>query len=165
MEWCGVVFYHDERELSLVVHGDDFTFCGEAEDLKWIEGLMRMWFEIKVRAILGKNPGDDKEVVILNRTVRWTQEGIEYQADPKHRRKLLEYFGMDESSNVLKHNGIEDRREEEWDEEELGKGEAKEFRGLAARVNCLSLDCPDLPYPYTLVSTETANLGNLNSDN
>ena len=25
---CGVVFYHEGRDLSLAVHGDDFTFCG-----------------------------------------------------------------------------------------------------------------------------------------
>ena len=24
---CGVVFYHPERDLSLVVHGDDFHFA------------------------------------------------------------------------------------------------------------------------------------------
>ena len=50
---CGVVFYHPTRDLSCVVHGDDFTFCGEDGDLDWIEGLMAKWFEIKVRARLG----------------------------------------------------------------------------------------------------------------
>ena len=35
-ESCGVVFYHPERDLSCVVHGDDFTFCGIEEDLNWI---------------------------------------------------------------------------------------------------------------------------------
>ena len=25
---CGVVFYHQGRDISLAVHGDDFTFCG-----------------------------------------------------------------------------------------------------------------------------------------
>ena len=27
-ESCGVVFYHEGKDLSLAVHGDDFTFCG-----------------------------------------------------------------------------------------------------------------------------------------
>ena len=49
---CGVAFYHAEKNLSLVVHGDDFTFCGMDKDLRWIEKLMKTWFEIKVRAIL-----------------------------------------------------------------------------------------------------------------
>ena len=35
---CGVVFYHAARDLSLVVHGDDFTFCGLEEDLDWACG-------------------------------------------------------------------------------------------------------------------------------
>ena len=36
-ESCGVVFYHQTRDLACVVHGDDFTFCGLEEDLLWIQ--------------------------------------------------------------------------------------------------------------------------------
>ena len=89
-EACGVVFYHEGRDLSLAVHGDDFTFCGYEEDLFWIRDLMAKWFEIKVRGILGGGQKDDKEIVILGRVVQWCKDGIRYQADPKHRRLLLE---------------------------------------------------------------------------
>eukprot|EP00973_Karenia_brevis_P066740 9278807-Karenia_brevis.AAC.1 len=61
---CGVVFCHKERDLTLVVHGDDFTFCGLEEDLKWVRGLMESWFEINVSAVLGPEEKDDKEVTI-----------------------------------------------------------------------------------------------------
>jgi len=74
---CGVVFYPKEMDISFVVHGDDFALCGLDEDLQWIRDLMQGWFEIKVRAILGSDPMDDKEVVILGRIVRWTHHGIE----------------------------------------------------------------------------------------
>ena len=74
-ESCGVVFYHEERDVSLAVHGDDFTFCGLEEDLMWIQGLMGSWFDIKVRAVLGWEAKDDKEVVILGRVVRWGKLG------------------------------------------------------------------------------------------
>ena len=30
---CGVVFYHEEKDISLVVHGDDFTFVGPNDEL------------------------------------------------------------------------------------------------------------------------------------
>ena len=50
---CGVVFYHAGRDIALVVHDDDFTFCGLDNDLKWIRMLMESWFEVKVRATLG----------------------------------------------------------------------------------------------------------------
>ena len=79
---CGVVFYHVGRDLSVAVHGDDFTFCGFEEDLMWIRDLMEGWFEIKVRGIRGPESKDDKEVTILGRTVRWGENGIEYEADP-----------------------------------------------------------------------------------
>ena len=50
---CGVVSYHPSRDISCVVHGDDFTLCACEEDLFWIRELMKSWFEIKVRAVLG----------------------------------------------------------------------------------------------------------------
>eukprot|EP00973_Karenia_brevis_P000940 128516-Karenia_brevis.AAC.1 len=74
---CGVVFYHKEGGISLVVHGDDFTSCGFEEDSMCVRGLMESWLEIKVRAVLGPEPKDVKEVTILGRIVRWEDEGIE----------------------------------------------------------------------------------------
>ena len=59
---------------------------------------MASWFDIKLRAVQGPKPRDDKEVVILGRHVRWTKEGIEWAADPKHRQMILDYFGFDEST-------------------------------------------------------------------
>ena len=54
--------------------------------------------------------------MILGRVVRWTNEGIEYEADPKHRRTILEYFGFDQGSRVLSHNGDkDDGKEEDWE--------------------------------------------------
>eukprot|EP00973_Karenia_brevis_P035286 4866350-Karenia_brevis.AAC.1 len=85
---------------------------------------MESWFEIKVRAVLGPEDKDDKEVTILGRVVRWTREGIEYEADPKHRRILLEYFGSDSRTKPGMANGDREDRVEEWEEEFLGKKEA-----------------------------------------
>eukprot|EP00973_Karenia_brevis_P080343 11145583-Karenia_brevis.AAC.1 len=62
------------------------------EDLMWIKDLMKEWFEVKVRAILGPDLKDDEEVTILGRVLRWVEEGIEYEADPKHRKIIMEYF-------------------------------------------------------------------------
>eukprot|EP00973_Karenia_brevis_P025462 3514263-Karenia_brevis.AAC.1 len=59
------------------------------EDLRWIRSLMESWLEIKVRAVLGPEEKDDKEVTTLGRLVRWTLEGTEYEADPKHRTLIL----------------------------------------------------------------------------
>ena len=153
---CGVIFYHRGRDVSLAVHGDDFTFCGSEEDLWWIRDLMKSWFEIKVRAVLGPEPHDDKEVTILGRIVKWTERGLEYEADPRHRKAILEYFGFAESAKPGANNGVKDKVED-WESEPLDKQEAKEYRGLAARLNFLSLDCPDLQFSSKPSSREMAN--------
>eukprot|EP00973_Karenia_brevis_P070884 9852647-Karenia_brevis.AAC.1 len=41
---------------------------------------------------------DDKEVVILGRVVRWLIDGIECEAEPKHRKIILEYVEFDSST-------------------------------------------------------------------
>ena len=38
-----VSFYHPGRQISLVVHGDDFTFVGAPPDLDWIQGHTSRW--------------------------------------------------------------------------------------------------------------------------
>ena len=83
------MFYHPVRDILVVVHGGDFTFSGLEEDLIWIRDLMASWFEIKVRGILGGDARGVKEIIILGRVVRWTPNGIEYEADPKHRQQIL----------------------------------------------------------------------------
>ena len=48
------------------------------------------------------------------------------------------------------------RKKEEWEEELLEPVDATVFRGIAARTNFLSLDCPDLQFPVKHMSREMA---------
>ena len=82
--------------------------------------------------------------MILGRTVTWTEEGLEWKADPKHRQMILDYFGFDEGTRPLTVNGDKDEEFEVGDDELLGKSEATAYRGLAARLNYLSQDCPNI---------------------
>ena len=40
-------------------------------------------------------PGEAKEVTILNRTLRWTGKNLEYEADGKHVEVLRKELGLD----------------------------------------------------------------------
>ena len=81
--------------VACVVHGDDFTFEGPPEALKKVtEDLKKVWI-MKVRAMLGPEPGDDKEVSILNRVVRWCDDCLLYEAVPRHVEKLLRDAGLE----------------------------------------------------------------------
>ena len=44
------------------------------------------------RQVGGGDPEDLKEVKVLNRILRWTPEGITYEADPRHVEMLIKDF-------------------------------------------------------------------------
>ena len=68
----------------------------------------------------------------------------------------MKVFGLEESSKALTHNFEKDDKCEECDEEEMGPEEAKEFRGVTARVNFLGQDSLDLQYPVKECSRDMA---------
>ena len=76
-------FTHRNRLLAMTVHGDDFTASGSDLDLAWLQAQFKKRFEVKVQ-ILGPGPGQEREVRILNRVIRWTVHGIEYEPDQRH---------------------------------------------------------------------------------
>ena len=89
-------FYGERDNVSCVVHGDGFTFEGPPEALLEISAALRKVWYVKVRAMLGPEPGDDKEISILNRVVRWCDDNLLYEADPRHVEKLLRDAGLEE---------------------------------------------------------------------
>ena len=78
------MFYHKERGIRVVIHGDDFTVLGQEVGLDWLRERIREQFEVKFRARLGPEDKDDKSVRLLNRVTEWTVEGIRYEADQRH---------------------------------------------------------------------------------
>ena len=77
-------FYHAEKDVLIVVHGDDFTVLGTDEAIQWTAAVLGARYSIKVRGILGPGIHDKHEITILNRVLRWTDKGLEYEADPRH---------------------------------------------------------------------------------
>ena len=122
---AATVFYEKARDIRCVVHGDDFTF---------LEDGMKAKYELKVRGVLGGAWGDQREVTILNRRLRWEDDEITYEADPEHVRKLVEGIGLLADSNGLEKlavkEAVEDVGDHHWDEE-LDPGDARLFRALA----------------------------------
>ena len=48
-----VVFYHPERRIRVVVHGDDFIIDGEEEDCWFVHDALKTKYLLKMRGILG----------------------------------------------------------------------------------------------------------------
>ena len=112
-----------------LVHGDEFTFSGTQVESEKIRGLFKKWYDVKDRGIMGSGTRDIKEVVILGRTLEFTEMGLEYTADGKHRDAILEELGPEP-----------DKMDEPGDEDELLKEDVTSFRSVVARLNFLGMD-------------------------
>ena len=86
-------FCREEDDVCCVVHGDDFTFEGPPKALEEVTASLKEVWLIKVRAMLGPEAKDDKEVSILNRVIRWTEDALLYEAGPRHVESSCEMQG------------------------------------------------------------------------
>ncbi len=81
---------------------------------------------------------------ILNRTLRWTSTGIEYEADDKHADIIVETCEV-RNTKVMKTPGTQDQ-ERAPEGDRLSHGETTRYRAVAARINYLSQDRPDIQF-------------------
>ena len=107
------IFWHREKGIRAVIHGDDFTLLGNERALDWFRERIQEKFEVKFRGRLGPDNGDDKAVRILNRTVTWTNEGIRYETDQRHSEIIIRQLGLNDASNSVITPGVKDNGEEE----------------------------------------------------
>ena len=76
-------FYNEKKDIYCMVHGDDFVSTGPSASLKWLEDALNKAFKIKT-SLIGPEKTDNKELKILNRIIRYTDNGIELEADFRH---------------------------------------------------------------------------------
>ena len=155
------IFVHTERNLATSVHGDDFTTCGPKRHLDWFEDSLEAKYELKKGGRLGPGRGDCKELTVLNRVLRWCDDGIEYEADPRQGERLLEGLGLDSGCNGAATPGIKILPQQIESEEKMAAAEQTEFRALAARSNYLSADRIELQFASKECCRHMSNPGTI----
>ena len=73
---------------------------GSEEETNWLKERLENEYEIKT-TMVGRRPGLEKEVRILNRVVRWTEEGWEYEADQRHGEIIVRETCMENAKPVI----------------------------------------------------------------
>ena len=142
---CPCVFYNGERDLLCSVHGDDFTTRGPKAELDWFEQKLAERYELKVGPRLGPAPEDAKEVTVLNRVLRWTDNGLELEADPRQGERLVQESGL-EGANPVCTPGARASTAQVLNDEPLPERFHTAFRAAAARANYLAQDRPDCQF-------------------
>ena len=150
-------FRHATQEIFVSVLGDDFTVTGPDEDLKWMEGQLRARYDIK-NEFLGPDAHHQQEIRVLNRYIRWAQRGLEYEPDQRHAELIIRDMGM-RKAHQAPIPGIAATKAEERQyaqSPQLNCKDATAFRGLAARLNYLALDRPELQFAAKETSKKMA---------
>ena len=152
-------FRHEAMDISLTVHGDDFLVAGPLNSVRWLQTKMRAKYEIKTDILGPIEEGCKQEIHVLGRTLRWTKKGIEYEADARHAKLIIEGLGLDNAKSVATPGTKDERKLEDVEGEEvlMDPSEARKFRGIAARVNYLAVDRADLQYSAKECCKKMAN--------
>lgn len=140
----GNLFKNTPRDTSLTVHGDDFVGVGPVEMLEEIALGMESKYPVKV-SIMSEMPGYARELRVLGRRIRWTSDGVVYEHDERHVQRILEQMELTQAKPV----GTPTVRQDQVHAEEdtpLRPGDATAYRALAARMNYLAVDRPDLSF-------------------
>ena len=140
------VFYHPDRGIRTLVHGDDYLSVGKPEDFKWMETMLMKKYQIKTQ-VLGPDEDQARQVKVLNRIISWDgARGILYEADPRHAEIIIEQLKLTEAKPLTTPGTKEEGTTKEDSEEKLGSEEASQYRALVARCNYLCPDRPDIAY-------------------
>ena len=154
---ASTVFWNKNTGVRIVVHGDDFTMSGTRKALMGIKEKLEEWYDIKFRGIMGSEADEIKAVTILGRRLRWTQEGLEYEGDPKHRQELIKKSGLTEESKAAVSATVKETGGLEDDDTRLEEEEARKCRGEIALLNYMGQDRTDVQYAANQVSKMMAN--------
>lgn len=138
------MFYHADRSLRVLVHGDAFTVSGPESQLQWIAEVFKHKYKTKIRGVLGPDAHDMKAITILNRIVEWKDDAIYLEADPRHVDMIIKELGLEKAngSDVTGSKGDDATLSEKI----LGDNEITSYRSIAARLSFLALDRTDIQF-------------------
>ena len=176
------LFYHAEKDVTILVHGDDFVAVGHESHLEETKKVLNDKYKIKVET-LGDKKEEAKEIRVLNKVIRLTKEGLELEADPRHAELVIRTLGLEESK-ISATPGIKTARyrppgkiydtdekvEEEVDrqgvvkvvdrdegDEAMSKEDAKAYRGTVARLNYIASDRVDIQFAVKEAARNMSN--------
>lgn len=149
------IFYHPKRHILTMVHGDDFASTAANEDLEWLRQELEKEFLLKTD-VIGPGNQQKREVKILNRIIRYTRTGIEYEADARHSELIIKQLGL-EQAKPLSSPAIDDEPKAPDENEVLHAEYSTQFKSITMRASYLSHDRSDLQFAVKRLAQNIAN--------
>ena len=93
----------------MFLHEDDFASVGHRAALKWFLQKLESRFEIKT-SVIGTGVGEVREARVLNRILRITERGWDYEPDQRHAEIIVEQLGLKDARQSKRPQ----RRRQRW---------------------------------------------------
>lgn len=91
-------FYHPEKDIKLLVHGDDFLVLSDKEGQDYMREVLGKKYEYRCDGTIGENSGD--HLTILNRIVTYKDGTVTYEADPRHAEMIIRQLNLQNAKGV-----------------------------------------------------------------
>ena len=92
-------FRNESGSVAGRVHGDDIFVAGRRQDTAKMGATLKKRWETRDQ-IIGAKHHDQKELHILNRTLRWCKDGLVFAANVRHGREVVDELGLSKSKPV-----------------------------------------------------------------
>lgn len=152
------LFRHPVTGAQVMVHGDDFVAVGSEKILAETRKTLESKYKLKVETLGG---GDDctKEVRILNKVLRWTDSGLELQADPRDAELVVKELGLENAkASAVPGSKDDSRRNKEAKDREpvqvLEEGDHAKETSTASEARPTRLNWRGKPVCQVVLSTE-----------
>ena len=106
---------------------------------------------------MGSRKCESTEARILNRIVRRTTQGWEYEADQRHAGIIVQSLGLNDAKGFSTPGELEKPWILEQPDELLKADEASNYRSIVARVNFLAQDRADIQFATKEVCRDMSN--------
>ena len=93
------VFRHPDKDVMLLVHGDDFLVLGDEDGQKYLKDTLSERYEFRCDGCIG--PEDNQHMTLLNRIVTYHKDGsVSFEADPRHAEMIIRQLGLEGSKGI-----------------------------------------------------------------
>ena len=121
-----------------------FFVAGPRQDIAKMGATLKKRWE-KRDQMIGPKPDDQKELRILNRTLRWCKDGLVFAANLRHGREVVDEMGLSESEPVSSPATGDGAARCQSDElKPLDEEEKRLYQRIVAKLNYLAHDRMDL---------------------
>ena len=121
--------------------------------------MLNKTFKIKTH-LIGPEKTDKKDLKVLNRIIRYTESGIELEADLRHAELIIKQLGLENAKELSNPSAEEVKRED--DEVELNAHYTTQYKSIVARANYLASDRPDIQFAVKKLATSMSKPNNAN---